>query len=492
MVIALLRLPSLFEPYWYGDEQIYLALAQAMNHGAVLYRDIWDNKPPLLYVLYAIHPTLLWAKAAAIVFVLSSCGAVYVMTRRLTEKSSDLYGLVAATLTGIFLSIPFFEGTIANAELFFTLPILAGAILAINYIPDKIVHWKMHLLGLLLFVAFLFKVPAAFDFGGFFAFMFVLLMENYVQKRDLATVGKNTLMTYLPIIASFVILLGMVIAYFYLNHALSDFIIASFSQNASYVAVDSGPLSKLSNPLFIKAFILLASCLLLVAGYFKKLISKELLFLTLWFGFSLYGALLSGRPYLHYLLQVVPPAVILVLYLVYKLMTGDNRSRIVSFGIGSIVAVVFFWLSQMFAGAFHLPAEGYYRNWFDYVAGKKSWDAYAATFDSRTNNSYAIAKYIDQNTQANDPIFVWADAASIYVLADRPAATRFIQAHHLTTIDKKNYDLIIERLNSLKPKIIVVERPVHFAFPKLEELLMAKYVQAAVFNDMYIYQLNGQ
>ena len=50
----LLRLPSLFEPHWYGDEGIYQTIGTAINQGKLLYRDIWDNKPPLLYLVYAI------------------------------------------------------------------------------------------------------------------------------------------------------------------------------------------------------------------------------------------------------------------------------------------------------------------------------------------------------------------------------------------------------------------------------------------------------
>src|SRR5258708_8212336 len=50
----LLRLPSLFEPYWYGDEGIYEVIGFALRHGRLLYQGIWDNKPPLLYLLYAI------------------------------------------------------------------------------------------------------------------------------------------------------------------------------------------------------------------------------------------------------------------------------------------------------------------------------------------------------------------------------------------------------------------------------------------------------
>ena len=50
----LLRLPSLIEPNWYGDEGIYQIIGIAINNGSLLYTDIWDNKPPLLYLTYAL------------------------------------------------------------------------------------------------------------------------------------------------------------------------------------------------------------------------------------------------------------------------------------------------------------------------------------------------------------------------------------------------------------------------------------------------------
>ncbi|MBP6098670.1 MAG: hypothetical protein KA477_01670, partial [Candidatus Levybacteria bacterium] len=46
---VILRLPSLIEPIWYADEGIYEVIAHAMHNGRVLYSEVWDNKPPLLY-----------------------------------------------------------------------------------------------------------------------------------------------------------------------------------------------------------------------------------------------------------------------------------------------------------------------------------------------------------------------------------------------------------------------------------------------------------
>src|SRR6266536_3155988 len=58
LVSLLWRLPSLFDPPWVNDEGTYFAVAQAMAHGYRLYADVWENKPPALYLVYSAvyHP----------------------------------------------------------------------------------------------------------------------------------------------------------------------------------------------------------------------------------------------------------------------------------------------------------------------------------------------------------------------------------------------------------------------------------------------------
>src|SRR3990167_11355732 len=62
LIIFLLRLPSLFEPHRYADEEIYLTIGQALRRGLTLYRDIHDNKPPFIYWLSALSQDLVWLR----------------------------------------------------------------------------------------------------------------------------------------------------------------------------------------------------------------------------------------------------------------------------------------------------------------------------------------------------------------------------------------------------------------------------------------------
>src|SRR5258707_10382419 len=50
---VLLRIPSFVEPTWYSDAGTYADIGWALNHGARLYVDVWDNKPPGIYWLSA-------------------------------------------------------------------------------------------------------------------------------------------------------------------------------------------------------------------------------------------------------------------------------------------------------------------------------------------------------------------------------------------------------------------------------------------------------
>lgn len=451
--VLLLRLPSFFEPYYDGDEGVYYLLGQTIQRGAVLYRDIWDNKTPLLYFLYAINPTLLWAKLTATISVLGTCLGVYFLARKLKVNP-----FLPALLTGALLSFPALAGNTANAELYFTLPIVWGAYLVWER------KWPVSI-GLLLAIAFNLKVPALFDFLGIFLAAFILRRE---------------IKFYLPIAVVFIGVFLAFIGYFYYHQALSDFWTAAFTQNSTYVSLWSGPLGKLGNPLVARGLALLAALSFFFILYVKNKISKELLFLFYWLGFSIYAALLSGRPYPHYFLQIVPPATLFLLYTLAK------------YRIIFVISPVFAFLLVKSFGEIPSPVQklGYYQNFLDYISERKSRDDYQLYFGQDNVWAYQMAAYIKQNTKPNEPIFIWGENDYPYILSGRPPAAKFIRAHHLTTVDPKNYDLTAARLAKFQPKYIFIARPVQFPFPQLEVFVAQNYRQVTTFGHFYVYKSN--
>jgi 4-amino-4-deoxy-L-arabinose transferase-like glycosyltransferase len=117
-LITAMRLRFLVTPIT-SDEGGYLAIARAWRHGAVLYRDVWVDRPQGLLVLYRALDTVglgtpvgvrLLALFACIVGALA-CGSIA------ASLAGERARIPAALLVGVLSSLPQIEGFIANAEL---------------------------------------------------------------------------------------------------------------------------------------------------------------------------------------------------------------------------------------------------------------------------------------------------------------------------------------------------------------------------------------
>ena len=129
----LLRLPSLFEPFWYGDEGIYETLGLAISRGRVLYTQIWDNKPPLLYYTYALFHGDQFLVRLLSLFVGISCILIFFALCQRIFNAQKRSTFIATATFAILFGLPFIEGNIANAENFMLLPIITAAYIIYTY-----------------------------------------------------------------------------------------------------------------------------------------------------------------------------------------------------------------------------------------------------------------------------------------------------------------------------------------------------------------------
>jgi 4-amino-4-deoxy-L-arabinose transferase-like glycosyltransferase len=158
LATLLCRLPSLNDPPWVNDEGTYFAVAQAMAHGYRLYDGVWENKPPALYLVYSavyhsFGASLIGVRLVVMVAVLGLVWTVWRLARRMVGEE---WAPASALLTGVLFGLPVLEGTTGNAEVFVAL----FAALAVEMALVRRVPWAG---GVLIGVAVLFKVVAAFD-----------------------------------------------------------------------------------------------------------------------------------------------------------------------------------------------------------------------------------------------------------------------------------------------------------------------------------------
>src|SRR3989344_4662627 len=86
-LFALLRFPSIFEPYWYGDEGVYQVIGMALRQGRVLYSEIWDNKPPILYLIYGVfNGDQFYVRLFSLIIGVLSVVIFYLLTTKLFKN----------------------------------------------------------------------------------------------------------------------------------------------------------------------------------------------------------------------------------------------------------------------------------------------------------------------------------------------------------------------------------------------------------------------
>ncbi len=122
-LVVAMRLRFLWTPIT-SDEGGYLSVARYWSRGATLYREAWVDRPQGLLLLYrALHVvglgTTVGVRLLAIAAALLGTAACAHIAGTLAGRRAVL---PAALLTGVLLSVPQYEGFIANAEL------LSGAI----------------------------------------------------------------------------------------------------------------------------------------------------------------------------------------------------------------------------------------------------------------------------------------------------------------------------------------------------------------------------
>jgi hypothetical protein len=465
----ILRIPSFFEPYWYGDEGIRLAVAQNWFSGGTLYKDIFDNAPPLLYLLFGAGKTLLGIKILAAIWILAATFTIFPLAREIARrfsKDSLLYPLVATSLFALFTSTPLFEGNIAGGEIFFILPTIFGMYLIFEKQKEKNAQGFFFLAGLFFSLASLIKIPSLTDFFA------ALILLGAFPKFSLENLKKKVWPTLLGFIIPWFI--TFVVFFFWGN--FWQFWFSVFGYNFSYV--------NFANHLIIpQGFLILKLTLALSLTFLiwkkRKLLGQERSFIFLWLTFSLLGAFLTGRGYPHYLLQAAAP---LSLTLPFFLMTFSP------FQFVSSLALVIFVVLLFSLGNF--PRQrvfSYYQNFLAYVLGQKDETSYLAWFDRKTPRLYTLASLIQTKTKPWECVFVYGDLPNFYPLAQRCPATLVVAAYHLEFgPDMKRR--VIEQLTALPPPYIITIKNTPATFDELFPFLKANYRIWLTLEDASIWQ----
>ncbi len=463
VLFLFLRLPSLFEPYWYGDEGIYLTLGQGIRHGLKLYSQIHDNKPPTLYYLAAFSQSVFGFRLLLLLWMIPAIYLFYKLALKFLQQSqAKLATLIFLVLT----SIPLFEGNIANAEIFMLLPTIAAVYLLFSK-PLTSRFWFL-VSGFLLGFAFTIKVPVAIEFAFFLLFFFI-----FSQKKLLSRIIDSFVFSL-----AFFLPLFFYLIYFWSQGSLKPFLSSALLQNFGYLSSWSAgthQTSATSGGLVGRGVIMIILWIFSYVLYRRQKISRQFLFIIGWFFAALMGVLLPGRPYPHYLIQILPPLCLLIFHFSKYLLP-------------SIFALILLAYSLFHYKFYYYPVFSYYQNFYSYLFRIKDRDSYYRFFGDDVPNFYKISDKVSQISQPHDLIFVWGDQAYLYPLSNRLPATKYLVAYHI--VDFAGHNLTLNQLKSQTPSVIIYYPQSSRPFPDLDNFISRYYHLADQIGSALIYRYN--
>ena len=459
LVTFLLRLPSLFEPPWYDDEGIYAAVANSLLNGQRLYTEVIDNRPPGIYLLYALimgvfGPNLLFIKLAAISSVI---GSQLIVVRIGSHLWSRRAGTIAALLLGILSSAPLFEGNIANAEIFMIFPTCLGMLLWIK--------GRYFYAGIAFGAALSLKQIAGAEFMA--AIIAALLFAPYWRRRAAL------------LLAGYSIPVLLILAYVVISGSFGEFIYANFSYYTDYLQRGA----RVHPSFLVVKVLLLPSSILLMMAWARGPRSEKsanVALITLWLVFALFGAIFTGRPYPHYLLPSFPSLSLLIAGCVVSRQT-TSVTRVTwprLLATSSVLGISVWLLVSIFVpwSAWASPSRtvGYYRNFAEFVLGIKSRVSYNDFFDKRVNRNLEVASYLASRARDGDSLLVWGDEPWIYALSSLPDVARVTVAYYAYEIPGE-LKRVAESVAIREPAFIalVTSKPV---YPELKKAIEKNYV----------------
>ncbi len=503
--LIILRIPNFYEPYWYGDEAIYLTIGNAMNNGQKLYSEIVDHKTPLIYYLARV-PDQISFRWLNLGWMLVTTILFYALAEKLFKRA--WLSTIVTALFMVLTTTPWLEGNIPNGELF-----VAGFVMLGMWLLARTQVWLQFFAKspslkalntpseLILFTAagacfglgILTKVPALLDLGaGLLLFWFMVVRLAWQKKLTFSLFFKQLLPagiafgigSLLPLLVSVIYFVSIGSGQAYLNFGLL--------YNLHYTQTwkqDYG--SAFLNWAFTlpgKAALMTAA--LLLSSLLAKKLKPSALFALGWFVVALFALLLSNRPYPHYFVQLVPAAALLVGVAIESLLSLLAMKNVISAGLGLALPLAGFWLVaavmlKLNAGLY--DTEVYYKKFWAMMTGKISRQDYNHSFDSLVAENELVAA--DLAVIKPHRMFIWGTNPTLYAQTKIVPAGRFTVAFHIQ--DLKVYDETMREIKEANPEVIIVMKNEESSFPALNEYLKTNYELWKRYPRMSLYRLTA-
>ena len=475
-VFFILRLPSLFEPHWYTDEAGYANTAWLFLHGSTLYKQVWNNKPPLLFLSYAVA-LLTFGPSEFGIHILSfatealAIACVYAIGLRLTTvRRAFLMSLAAA----VCLGIPLFNGDLSLPENFLIGFTSLAFLSALKAYKDR--HFSIAAItvaGVSSAIAVLYQQTALAELAVILVWIVSSKANNKAQAVKAFVC--SSFLTVAVVILPFAVMAGFRTTFYaivtsYLGYAQQS------------VGLDVGQLM-----LRIAEVVLVVVTLSTAPRWWS---GRQLVWL--WALVTLVVAGLPNRNYIHFALEPMPALILLIGISNFSDLTV-LRVRQVSLGkltcISSIVVATLLDCVVLYTGVMAALTAFYYPAFIERLAGTISQKAYALTYDPRAWAEYEVANWLKDHELTHVEALVWSSDSWVYLLADlKPVVPS--PAIYVDTTQISTQQAVLDSLAGRLPKVVITTAEAVSNYPDILQLLGKSYTKVFQAGDAKLYLLN--
>ncbi len=494
IILFILRIPSLFEGWWYGDENIYMAIGQTITRGGWLYLDAWDHKPPMIYLIYAFSywvfgPWLWPLRLLNVLLSIVGIIAFYLVSRKIfdfSEKNSAISTSIFTVLLAVF-----FEGSIFNAENIF-MPLIWTGFLLIAYQLKQINKQKLDfrwlILGTFLWsIAIFTKVHAAVEVAvlSFCLIVYYVSLKNsrdpknaknqqgklynpsgkkvlelikrtITEKRFWQIFGNIGLVVFLPYILT-VLIYGWKGNFYDLYFAILDYNKVYINSPNSVILF--GYTIEWLSGIKLRLFLLVITMITSGWLFLTKQINIKWFWLTNWLAVAMFSSLISERNYPHYFLQVLPVLVLAGGVLLEKINCNYTSlaQKLKDGLLGLLILQIF--MSNFSVGNLMFnshSSEVYFIDFLRFVAGQKTKREWQEGYNQHLITTQPrMVEIIQTHTKPDDKIFIVANRPDLYFLSQRQNGQKFVVDYHF---EDSQVSQVFAELIQNNTKLVILDR----------------------------------
>ena len=515
--MLLRALPSLRYPLG-RDQATYCVIGQGLLRGQLLYRDLWDIKPPGIFCIYAVivkvFGPVMWSIGLVdIIWLLAISICIFCFAKRYLGAPAAAVAVVSNALW--HCSWGYIHA--AQSETFITLFVFLAYFILMSGQRE---NWRGNFtVGLMFGATFWVKYNAALFFPvlTFLPYLDMSRFDEYPRRLKLAIPWRVWFRRTGVIVAAFLLMMGAVLAYFWgvgawpaLKEGHFEVVPLYGSMFLKYM--HHYPLFALTVTRFdLGAWTEAALAATLLIAWWRR----ELRIIAPVVILALAGlASTASQPRLSsYSFETAYPFFAMLWgYVVVKLYEAFVHIRELLARRNWRVAGILLWVVA--AEVVYYPLPGYAFEIAEDYNGLAAWmhdpsgsyKNYPFQFSlEKLHDQMATIDYLRKNSVPSDGVYVWGTAPLINFLTRRPSPSRFVANHPLISPwgpARWRQDLIAE-LNRKPPRFIVVERHDQISlvtltnddseqclgkFPALASLISDHYESVENLYDFEIYR----